>query len=203
MKVKNETQWDTRQLRAVFARCRQEIIRREQPERKDVGTVVQVGYARRGYVTGCARYFSRWVRITLPSTTDRFHVVGDPDAFVRELAEVYIHEVGHNLGVKHQGRRRAGRPLTMEAPYADWIRDTFTAEHYPLTHKAPKAKMKPDVQSVRYQQAQANLARATKRLKLTQTLHRKWRTKVRYYERALAKKQLAVAAISTPIGNAS
>lgn len=54
--------------------------------------------------------------------------------------------------------------------------------YHRLTVPAPKPKAsKPSAVDRRAAQAKANLARAERRLKLAQTLAKKWRAKVRYY----------------------
>jgi len=96
----------------------------------------------------------------------------------RRVAQIYIHEVGHNLGLHHKDM-----PLSVNIDIS-WLPD----ESVPL--KAAKLqKPKPNVVEVRAIQAQKKLDKWQIKLKRAKTYVKKYRKKVQYYE----KKRIAAS----------
>lgn len=91
MKVTNHTNYDTQYLRSLFIKCE-----------KHEGTnykyrQVEVLNKRGGGVSGRAWLNSRYINMYLPN--------GRGPGFSpksHSVAQVYIHEVGHNLGLRHK-----------------------------------------------------------------------------------------------------
>jgi len=93
-----------------------------------------------------------------------------------KFAQVFDHEVAHTMGVRHK----------------DMAEDLLYCEHKPtwhegleIRHVAP-AKPKVDRAAQREERARKNLVEWERRLKRAQTFVRKWRAKVRYYDRKRA-----------------
>lgn len=204
LRITNETKWKTADLRRILSTCLSEVIRREGRRPELTNQRVRIKYSRSGWVTGRGMYNEGWVQLNLPSSLDRLKSavlypldpVTDYDrtiTLIWEIANVYIHELGHNLGVRHPGRRGSGdplierRPLTIEKMFLEWIRATFSDESYSIAFDEPKQKKTIDIRQVRYERAKKNLATAETRLKRARTLFKKWNTKVRYYEKTFAE----------------
>jgi hypothetical protein len=85
------------------------------------------------------------------------------------------HELQHTLGLGHADIRGGCQVVNYEPMTGQTIKPL------PLSQKPVM-----DKQRVRYSQALENLKRAATRLKRAATIEKKWRTKVRYYEHALA-----------------
>ena len=88
MKITNETEYSTRDLRRIFLAC-------ENNEGTDPSfRNVKVVYNRINRISGYAWYNSNSVVIRLP----KLRYLTD----IHVLAKVYIHEVGHNLNLRHR-----------------------------------------------------------------------------------------------------
>ena len=175
MRVLNHTRWDTAHLRAIFQKCLAEIKRHERGRWELQRFRVSVDWHRRGawWVGGHAAYHSHGCTILMPS-------LGHDSATERRVADVFIHEVGHCLGVKHTRKTRS----TIEHSYQAWLDANFTST---LVRSEPvKVEPKVDMRLVRFERAKANLAAAQRRYKHANTLLRKWLQRTRYYERTLA-----------------
>jgi hypothetical protein len=174
MKIENHTAYDTRALRKLFAECEKHIFREylKHGERKDRHICVK--YTRKCFAKGWAYYNSRYIEILLP----RPDQLG-PDALVqagmRRVAQVYLHEVGHNMGLKHAQMKKHWN-INVE-----WMPDEFL----PLA-PVKAAKPKPNIVEVRAAHAQAKLDEWTKKVNRAKTLQKKWQKKVKYYEKKRA-----------------
>lgn len=85
MKVTNKTDYDTRALHQLFMQCE----KHEGTGGK--GRDVTVLKSKRRRVHGVAWFHSRYINMYLPKNTS-----------TRSIARVYIHELGHNLGLHHK-----------------------------------------------------------------------------------------------------
>ena len=160
MKIINKTNYDTRYLRSLFIKCE-----------KHEGTnykyrEVEVRYNRSCYhrVGGHAWYHSRFV-MKLPRE----------DAKVRRVAQVYIHEVGHNLGLHHKDMASS---FSIDV---SWLAD----ETIP-NKKLKPPKSKPNIVETRAKHAQKKLDEWNKKLNRAKTFVKKYRIKVKYYEKKMA-----------------
>jgi predicted Zn-dependent protease len=185
MKVTNYTKYDTATLRKIASLCLAEFARRERTNkhRRTSYTVDFTTHKGQGWVGGCASYNSDWLTIKLPLLFNKMRYINNNITFVQAVADVIFHELGHCIGVHHRLNR--GNPNdTIESEYREWVLKTFTDE-WTLPLEQPKAK--PDAQLARYSRARENAERAMTRYKRAKTLLSKWNTKVKYYEKTLAK----------------
>lgn len=113
---------------------------------------------------------------------DRYYwdVVGELDELElehrQELARLMIHEYYHTIGSKSIDHKNYKNDFTKNWN-VDWVKD------YPIGKKEVVQEPQVDIKLVRYQRAIENLRRAETRLRRAKTLHKKWRDKVKYYER--------------------
>ena len=85
MKVKNKTNYDTRFLQSLFIKC--DKHEGANPKYREVC----VYKSKRNRVHGRAWIRSRYIDMYLPD-----------DADIKSVVRVYIHELGHNLGLRHK-----------------------------------------------------------------------------------------------------
>ena len=89
MQIKNTTEYDTRYLRSLFILCdKHEGCHITNPRMR--GRSVTVKPSKCGRVHGYAWYNTTSIVMSLPK-----------NANVRVVAQIYIHELGHNLGLHH------------------------------------------------------------------------------------------------------
>lgn len=157
MKVLNKTEYDTRYLRGLLIQCE-----------KHEGTnyklrEVKVLKSKRG-VHGRAWYNSWSINMYLPR-----------DAKSRSIAQVYIHEVGHNLSLRH-------RDMTpIHQIDVSWLSD----EVVPLKKSKP-TKPKPNIVEAQAMHAQKKLDEWNKKLNRAKNYVKKYQRKVKYYEKKKA-----------------
>jgi len=191
MRIDNRTKHSKATLARIFALCMARV-------REDWGAdwtkvhnmKVTVTYGRiSNFVSGWAFCGRAGIRLHIPARWDEHlrypsHVGYRHNDLAQAVAATFIHELGHNLGVRRHVEQR-----TIEKAYEEWIYSTFTSAAFPLDAPAP-VKPRPNVQEARYDRALYNLAAAETRVKRAMTLLRKWRRKVRYYERVLPQAAL-------------
>jgi hypothetical protein len=162
MKITNKTQYDTRYLRRLFLAC--ENHEGTNPKRRHVCVQPKSG----GGVGGYAWYNSHSVVMKLSGVK----------ADARDVAQVYIHEVGHNLGLRHKDM----------AACKDIQIDFWPDEAVPLKAAKP-TKPKPSIVEQRAAKAEAKLTEWTKKLNRAKTYVKKYQRKVRYYQKRRAANQ--------------
>jgi len=98
----------------------------------------------------------------------------------RDIARTYLHEVAHNIGLKHKDMKPSGKIN------ADWWPD----EKVPLKKKKPP-KPTLNIIEVRAAKAQKKLDEWQKKFNRAKTFIKKYRRKVKYYQKktAAAKKR--------------
>ena len=165
MKIVNKTKYSTRFLRKIFIACE-----------KHEGTnwkhrQVEVRPKKGPRIHAFAGYNARYVVMKLPITpndneygSNKYH-----------LARVYIHEVGHNLGLRHKDM------LSHYGIDVSWL-----GNNEPIPLKTVKAKVKIPVIKQREVHAIKKLEEWEKKLKRAKTLVRKYKMKVKYYEKRKA-----------------
>lgn len=121
-------------------------------------------------------YEGRWIRMLLPKP-------GEP-VDVRRFARVFEHEVHHTKGAQHKEMTQHQRDCDLPLP--EW------AEGLEIRLKPEPAKLSVAERTAqriaeRETHAREMLALYETKAKRTATLLKKWRTKVRYYERQTAK----------------
>ena len=108
MKINNKTNYDTRYLRKLFLACEKRIFQTYLIHGESKHRYIAVKTHRACRVGGYAWYNSKSIVITLPPPVS-IHLgkIKTPNTVsARRVAQVYLHEVGHNLGLKHKQQIR-------------------------------------------------------------------------------------------------
>jgi len=171
MIVKNQTHWQTRDLKRVFCETLRRNSKIEGKLRmrmgRQISIFVEVVYSRRSY-SGWAQYGG--IAMHLRVLRDELNGA--------ELACLFEHELEHIRGYRHRSMSRA------------WQSERFAwatnAEKFPFRRKEMKpVKPKADTQLKRYANVLKKVAEKERALKRLQRLLKKWRQKQRYYEKVL------------------
>ena len=175
MKVINKTNWDTKYLRSLFLECEKHIFQTYlvHGERKDRHIIIK--YKKGKYVAGYAWFHSNSIVMKLPrliSTRYGCKITNTINA--RSIARVYLHEVGHNIGLAH---KQMGNIKNIDV---SWCSDEI------IPQKATKQKPKKNIIGERAVKAQKKLDEWTKKLNRAKTYVKKYQKKVRYYEKKMA-----------------
>lgn len=177
MKIINRTHWQTRDLKAILVRVADDELDRVQFKERRRKLHVVIKYSRRGSRhSGCATIGGAWCWLNIP----REEV--DPHSF----AILCAHELAHNRGLDHDRMRgcaryhwQAGWRTDADYPWA-WARAM------PVRRKEVREKPVVPLLDRRYAHAQSMLARWERKAKACATHLRKWKIKVRRYERRKA-----------------
>jgi len=160
MKISNRTQFDTAILRMFF---KEAIIENGlEPE----GYYVEINHARGEYITGWGYYHRKVIQINIPKEIDLTKLIN-----VRKLAQVTIHELDHNRGLKHK------EMLPWNKLNVEW------AAKYIIETEEPKVKPRQDKSAKREENARKKVDEYKKKIKRYQNLLKKWNKKVAYYDR--------------------
>jgi predicted Zn-dependent protease len=103
---------------------------------KKIINTVDVRNARRNWpnwIGGHASYHSNYLTMILPKPENGLHLKNGYQFFSEGIADTFIHEVGHTMGVKHNKKHD-----TIEQSYQDWIVKTFNDVDYPVLQKNEK-----------------------------------------------------------------
>lgn len=161
MKVTNKTEFRTDDLRKIFKAG----LIAEGAEYKRYWITVRKS---RKHITGSTWYTSHNISINLPS---------DAGERLRYLAQVFVHEIGHTLGLRHSEMTHY---YTIKIP---WLNGMV------LRKKTVKVKPKEDLRTKRYQHALKMFKSHKSNLKREENLVKKWGRKVKYYEKAIKESE--------------
>lgn len=166
LKITNETDYRTSDLRRFLTiGFREEGVNLKE----EWGRYVIKFYRPRGSLAGQAQYNIRWMRLALRDSEGEL----SPNQITR-LAQVFVHELGHNRGEKHRDMVSSG---TLPVPWAEGLR---------IRKKVVKPKPKRDIVAERAEHAAKMLRQHETKLRREEKLVKKWAQKVKYYGRVLA-----------------
>lgn len=185
MKIKNKTDWDTRDIRKFVTRiCKDEG---RFPDTLEVWNHTGRGFYRavgRGTLHGGTT--GGWIKLLFPMTkkvltdvaggvlnrVDHVPLTEISGSQLNTIAGTLVHEIAHNRGLNHDEMDCNG---IRERDYSHLIGDI-------VIHKKPIIeKPKVDLIALRKEHAQFKLKQAETKLKRCQTIVKKWKRKVEYY----------------------
>lgn len=173
IEIENYTLWSTTDLRRIIFRAAKE----ELPEKRRA--VVTIKYLKHGsWTLGHAYYNSTRMTLFMPRDETKLNRL--------KLLGTIIHEMGHMRNVRHRDMHN------LRYSTAPGWREYFEREfpwyaEMPLRMKAPRPKSPRPGPEEKLQHAIEMLAEKERRIKRLQTMAKKWRAKVRYYDRQLKK----------------
>lgn len=172
MKIVNETIYQTSDLRKILSRVAQDELDVQQRKR----LTVRITYSRKGQLTGYAYYHGRNALLRLPKPPKPLDLP--------QLAHLIAHEFAHCRGMKHRSMTN-----TRRYDFGPGWRELYTyAQQFPVRVKeAPKKPTKLTAIAQKLLHAQANLKRNESKLKRQTTITKKWRLKVKYYEKKISQ----------------
>lgn len=181
MKIINKTKWETTHLtkfvreviRHAPANLKEKYKKRGYPKNLTVTFVYNRAGKDSSYVTGCAHYYSRHIKVK----------VGGHRIDKYDLASTIQHELAHTLGYTHEdmGFRKNGLYWWGGEEFYPWAKDL------PLEHKQKKLKPKgADLKLVRLDGLLKRESQWETKLKRAQNALKKIKTQKRYYEKSLA-----------------
>jgi len=158
LKIENHTDYYTSDLRRLFRKCM------EQEGVTNCKVIVRNSQAQTNYVHGEARVNGVHVWMFLPE---------DADKKIDSVAQVFIHELHHNLGLQH---REMIELQLIDVSYVAGMK---------LRKRVPQVNQKPEksLQEKRYEKALKMKEKYEKQIKQKQALLKKWNKKVKYYEK--------------------
>jgi len=195
-KVVNKTQWDSKTLRSFLREC----IKQDNKVERTPGLYltkhsikIQVGntnssnsYSGRAWVGGITWSNKPDITLKIPSVYvfNYFNEINkreDPiELDMKRLARLMIHELQHTRGFRHK-------------QMADSYDLNWVDKWMPIKQeiKVPKATI--SVKEKRYKHSKEKLIEVRQRIKRLQTSEKKWKRKVRYYEREEEKGKIAAS----------
>lgn len=176
LKITNNTDWSTRDLRKLALR----VAREEEMERHPYALHITFDYQRRGtYLRGYAYYHSGRSRILLPRGG------GNAVVSVVDVAHTMAHEFAHNKGIGHRQMRGNA---AYDRNHPKWREVVAWAEQVTVAWDPPTTKERPGVMA-KLAHAEQMAQQWITKVKRAQTALRKWQAKTRYYH----KQQLVMA----------
>jgi len=184
----NKTHYQTRDLRSIVLAGLRANIKNEGPyPHWSLKCVVVQCRTGRG-CSGRGSYNAGWVKLRIPpsrllAAEGLGYTPGTylPGPLKRSIAEVLEHELNHNRGMHHGEADMRGRYKLSELDKPSWIDDM------PLRVVLPVTKPVGDIRMKRQEHALKMLAGKERAAKRIAGQIRKWRAKVHYYDRAIAK----------------
>lgn len=124
------------------------------------GFTVWVYFPKYGY--DC---FNRW------EVKDKFVIKEFEPYYLVEVAQIFSHELHHNLGLNHKDM------IDWDKINCDW------AKSFVIRKKEVKEKPKKDLKFARYEKAVAKVQDYESKLRRIKNLLKKWQNKAKYYEK--------------------
>jgi len=184
LKIVNKTEYRQSDLRKFFLAGIKHLG--SDPSSK----IIEVVYSKREGASGLAtlphemsfRPEGRWIRMRLPRPP-----LANPTIQIKWIAQVFEHELAHNLGVAHSDMDREVRNCTQEVPWADGFQIRMKVKpkkKEPIIREKKKAEQ-PCLSLIERRELKVrnHLKRWEKKLRISKTYVQKYRTKVRYYEK--------------------
>jgi hypothetical protein len=172
IRIRNTTPWRTDDLRrAIRATCDAMGITTDR-------SVDIVPTRQQCWITGCARYHSRWMKIRIPSLP-----LGSPDtlptSLVFELCRVIHHELMHCQGFRHA---QMPKIRDVSVPWSAGL----IVRRKPAKAAVPKPERLASLVEKRHAHAIEKERELARRIKTLTTRRKVWARKVRYYEKKAA-----------------
>lgn len=180
MKIINKTIYDTRYLRRLFLECEKHIFATYLKHGESKHRKVTIKYGRfhnNCGVSGYAYYKSCTMAILLPRPRPPIIPISKLYVKARIVAQTYLHEVGHNIGIHHN-------QMGTITKYGNWDISWWPDELVPT--KVIAEKPKPNIIELRAAKAQRKLEEWENKVKRAGKLVKKYRQQVRYYESKMA-----------------
>ena len=166
MKVKNETEWLTRDLKRVLCEALRRNSKIEGPLKKwqKKGLTIEIFYSRKEYYSGNAQYNGCWMKLRIPKDKIK----------KSDFVSLFVHELNHIRGF-HHNQIAGGRYLRVENH--PWAEDDTK---FPIRRKEIKLKEKPDLQIERYKHVLKMIQQKEKIIKRLNNSLNKWKEKQKY-----------------------
>ena len=173
MKIKNDTNYLTSDLKKLFLAC---VDRRTDDSSIRKYLRVEVQYqGTNGRTYSKATYGGSWMRILI------YKDQRDKSDYIRRLAWLFCHELEHTKGKHHNDMRGSY--------WRHWPSDKFErlkwADKFQLRVKPEKIQVKKDNQLIRYENVLLHVQQASSKVKRWQNILKKWTSKEKYYEKIL------------------
>lgn len=176
MKLINKTKWCSKDLKRL---C-QAVIKNTGSHKDHTISIITTKKRFKNY-HGLASIGGSWIDMFVPLTKERktiFSIDGgktatfkDNDFDVESFAQILEHEIGHNLGQRHDVMSKCN---DLDVGYVKGLI---------VKPQEEKVKPKADIKEVRHQKAVLKVKELQSKLKRTETLLKKWQGKVRRYEK--------------------
>lgn len=141
--------------------------------------LVQVRYSRRsGEIGGLGWYHLNRIKMTVPKYqwTENLLWQFTPDR-VKTFAQVMVHEFGHNLGLRHKEMCGVS---DIDVSWCEGMQIRIS--------DPPKKETSEERSAKREAKARVKVQELEREIKRKQNLLKKWKTKVRYYDKKKAAK---------------
>ncbi len=207
LKLVNETDWQSADLRKLFNYCLYEWRHcLEDWQKRGMVIVVKNSIRFKSRATRMEKVDGKWIEVKRTFREARYygnaHIKGtrinlfipcpenskDGKLDIITLGWITMHEMTHIIGQRHKDIKGS--------IWSNWHWDDdhavmepfkqFTVSRKEVKEPVPNEKAAGELQSLRYERAKTNLTRNVLRLHRYQTLVKKWKKKIKYYEKSLA-----------------
>jgi len=206
MKLKNETHYDTKDLKKLFYRCIREY-NKESPSEKKTDLIITIKHSKDKFANLEKRAQKEThIKVWLEQNKDWYEntykgglykgrysgkasiqgnymllCIPKDNLDSEKLARLFIHEYEHNLGYHHNQTSGGQRGIWNTTAFSNFA----WANTYIIRKTEPIIKPKPNIQLVKFERARRRLEVVIHKLKRDQALVKKWTKKVKYYEKLL------------------